>query len=95
MLVTVYHDFAYLLLLKRLIPQQQFVFLGMDHKPAFMLHRTDAFLVNAAIAYIDTILISREYESLQWENKSSFHLRSDEYVLVYEQGLRLGELHNS
>lgn len=68
-----------LLLLKRLIPQQQLVFLGMDHKPAFMLHRTDTFLVNAAIAYCDTIFISQ----------------SDGYVLVYEQGLKLGELHNS
>lgn len=41
----------------------------------------------------DTIFISREYGSLQWENRSSFHFLSDGSVLVYGQGLRQGELH--
>lgn len=39
----------------------------------------------------DTIFISREYGSLQWENRSSFHFLSDGSVLVYGQGLRQGE----
>jgi len=62
MLVTVYHDFD----LKRLIPQQQFVFLG----PEMQQQSSDT-----------TIFISGEYGSLQWESRLSFYFLSDGYVL--------------
>lgn len=67
MLVTVYHDFDFFttVYLKRLIPQQHFVFLGLE-----MQQQSS-----------DTIFISDEYGSLQWESRLSFYFLSDGSVL--------------
>lgn len=43
----------------------------------------------------ETIFISREYGSLQWENKSSFLFLSDGSVSVYGQRLRSYTIHDT